>query len=85
MINEIWRREISKTDIAIGSVFTAPKRITFGLQAARGALSVWFNANDPSDTAYVVLPTGSGFDTPIELVATVCVDGFHVFHLCKVL
>jgi len=75
--------------IKLGEPFLATANVTFGYQSARETFSVWFVAGQPENTSYIALGTGHETDAAgrvpriKRLVATVCVDGFHVFHLCE--
>lgn len=71
--------------VHVGEPFTAPANLTFGFQEARQAFSVWYLSDDTSERRYVVLGTGSEYAGLHKVVATTCVDGFHVFHLCELL
>jgi hypothetical protein len=77
-MNAIHRKQVKVTE-----EFFAPANVTFGFQYARAELSVWYLSGDEPTTRYVVL--GTGFERPSikRLVASVCCDGFLVFHLCE--
>lgn len=74
---------IHRMQVEIGKPFKAPANLTFGHQKEREALSVWYRSDDAHDTEYVVVFTGAIIEGNARLVATVCVDGFHIVHLCK--
>ena len=77
--------QIHRLQVQINEPFEAPLNLTFDYQAARGAFSVWYIADQPMEGRYKVVGTGPGFETPdiLEIVDTVCTDGFHVWHLVR--
>lgn len=77
---------IYRTSCPLGTIFSAPRNVTFGYQAARQEFSVWHLANEPADCQYIVVGTGHPLPvSPIsQLVGSVTVeDGFHTFHLVR--
>lgn len=77
---------IHRTAVEAGVEFSAPENITFGYQPARNNFSVWFRAGHPATHRYIILGTGHEYDKPHDLLATVVLpDGFHTFHLCRIL
>ncbi len=74
---------VHRKQVDIGKEFTAPKNLTLGFQTAREAFSVWYASDDKTEWKYIVLPTGQEFECSLELLQTVCIDGFNVFHLCR--
>lgn len=81
MINSVHRLEC---EVAV--IFKAPRHVTFGWQQERKAFSVWYRSDEKYTCYYVILGTGHETKENIELVASVVVpDGFHVFHLCRIL
>lgn len=90
VLNNQWRNDmqIHRTALStIGRVFHAPENCQLGYQASRNEFSVWHTDDNGQPTAdFIVLGTGHEFEGAIELKQTVVLpDGFHVFHLCKVL
>lgn len=79
--------QIHRRAIDVGVRFHAPENCTLGFQTERNGFSIWHTDDNGQPTCdFIVL--GTGHETPyaIDLKQTVIMpDGFHVFHLCKVL
>jgi hypothetical protein len=82
---------VFRQTVAVGTIFEAPHNITFGYQEARTDFSFWYVSGDSNEATqphykYLILGTGHPYPGKFELVSSfVMADGFHVFHLCRLL
>lgn len=78
----IYRKEISIRT----TTFRAPRQVTFGWQEARSSFSVWYEAGCVDDCTYQIIGTGFSVGQRFELVQTIIMpDGFHAFHLIRLI